>query len=78
MIKILRPGKTIKFTKTCHECGCEFEYDICDVEKDYSLCLTTYPPKYNRYVRCPHCGEKIYHDTTDDHHIITGGSYMNN
>ena len=62
-IKILKHGKKQKFTKTCPDCGCEFEYEIEDLKTDYSICLTSYPGRYNRYVLCPECGFKIIHDT---------------
>lgn len=63
-IKIIKQGKQTKFTKICPDCGCEFEYDDSDLNVDYSVCLTTYPPQYNTYVVCPCCGKRIYHGTT--------------
>ena len=45
-------GKMTKFKKICPDCGCEFEYEQEDVKVDYSVCLTTYPPKYNTYIVC--------------------------
>lgn len=64
MIKIIKDGKLTKFKKTCPDCGCEFEYEASDLSTDYSVCLTTYPPKYNTYVVCPCCGKRVYHGTT--------------
>lgn len=64
MIKVLKHGNKQKYTKVCPECGCEFEYELSDVETDYSICLTSYPAQYNRFVRCPECGCHVHHDTT--------------
>ena len=63
-IKIIKEGKVTKFTKTCPDCGCEFEYETEDLHTDYSICLTTYPCQYNTYVICPCCGRHIHHGTT--------------
>ena len=60
-IKIIKRGKMTKFTKTCHDCGCEFEYEQDDIKVDYSCCLTTYPCKYWTYVICPCCGKHLHH-----------------
>ena len=62
-IKVIKEGKPVKFTKTCHDCGCEFEYDVSDLQTDYSICLTTYPGQYNTYIVCPCCGKHIHHGT---------------
>lgn len=61
-IKVIEHGKK-NFTKVCPECGCKFEYESEDLEIDRSICLTSYPVRYNRVVTCPECGRKIYHDT---------------
>ena len=63
-IRIIKEGKKTKFTKTCPDCGCEFEYEAEDLCTDYSICLTTYPCQYNTYVICPCCGRHIHHGTT--------------
>ena len=63
-IRIIKEGKVTKFTKTCPDCGCEFEYEISDLQTDYSICLTTYPCQYNTYIVCPCCGKHIHHGTT--------------
>lgn len=63
-IRIIKEGKKTKFTKTCPDCGCEFEYETSDLQTDYSLCLTTYPVQYNTYIICPCCGKHIHHGTT--------------
>ena len=60
-IKIIKEGKTTKFTKTCPRCGCEFEYEEEDVKVDSSVCLTSYPAKYATYVICPCCGKYLDH-----------------
>jgi len=62
-IRIIKEGRVTKFTKTCPNCGCEFEYDASDLQTDYSLCLTTYPEQYNTYVVCPCCKKPIHHGT---------------
>lgn len=64
MIKIIKEGKKTKFIKTCPDCGCEFEYEAEDLQTDYTICLTSYPCKYNTYVICPCCGRHIHHGTT--------------
>ena len=48
-IKIIKEGKTGKFTKTCPNCGCEFEYEQEDV--------------YGTYVICPCCGKHLHHNS---------------
>jgi hypothetical protein len=63
-IRIIKKGKVTKFTKTCPDCGCEFEYEVSDLQTDYSICLTTYPGQYNTYIICPCCGRHIHHGTT--------------
>ena len=70
-IKIIKQGKQTRFTKICPDCGCEFEYEQEDVKVDYSVCLTTYPPKYNTYVVCPCCGKHLHHNYT------TATNYLN-
>ena len=72
MIQIIKEGKleNYKFKTTCPVCGCEFEYELCDLHKkyDFGRCLTSYPPQYmyKRYVTCPCCGENIFHDSGSD------------
>ena len=63
-IKIIKDGKLTKFKKTCPDCSCEFEYEASDLSTDYSVCLTTYPPKYNTYIVCPCCGKHLHHGYT--------------
>ena len=70
-IKIIKQGKMTKFTKTCPDCGCEFEYEASDLATDYFECLTTYPPRYNTYVVCPCCGKHLHHGYKE----TTGYSY---
>ena len=48
-IKIIKEGKIGKFTKTCPNCGCEFEYGQGDI-------------KYGTYVICPCCGKHLSHN----------------
>lgn len=52
MITILKKGKT-KFTTICKKCGCEFEYELSDLE-------------YGYYVICPECKDKCYHEFQDE------------
>ncbi len=72
MITVIKEGskEKYKFKKTCPVCGCEFDYELCDLHKDYdySTCLTSYPPQYmyTRYVNCPCCHEKVIHDSGSD------------
>ena len=63
-IKIIKEGKIKKFRKTCPDCGCEFEYEASDLSTDYSVCLTTYPPKYTTYIVCPCCRKHLHHGYT--------------
>lgn len=70
MIKIIKEGKVTKFTKTCPDCGCEFEYEMSDLQTDYRIYLTTYPGKYNTYVVCPCCGKHIHHGYTEPDYSI--------
>ena len=35
MIKITKPGKTIRYEFVCGECGCEYTSDLADVRKLY-------------------------------------------
>ena len=71
-ITIIKEGRQqdYKFKTTCTVCGCEFEYELCDLEKeyDYSMILTTSPCqyRYSRYVACPCCKTRIYHDSGTD------------
>lgn len=64
-IKIIKQGKQTKFTKICPDCGCEFEYEQEDINVDYTVCLTTYPGKYNTYVVCPCCRKHLHHGYTE-------------
>ena len=74
-IKVIKEGKPVKFTKTCPDCGCEFEYEQEDVNVDYSVFLTSYPGKYNTYVICPCCKKHLHHGyvtaTTPNYPITT-------
>ena len=73
-IKVIKQGKITKFTKTCPDCECEFEYEQDDIKVDYSCCLTTYPCKYGTYVICPCCGKHLHHgykETTGDSYPVT-------
>ena len=47
MIKIIKEGKK-SFVETCPKCGCEFEYELEDVDASGA-------------VRCPYCEERIIH-----------------
>lgn len=80
MIKIIKQGKPKHFTKTCPKCDCEFEYDFEDVVIDSSICLTTYPCKFKSFVKCPCCGELIFHDFIVQNHsfIYDKKSYFMN
>lgn len=62
-IKIIKEGKTGKFTKTCPYCGCKFEYRKEDVKVNSDICLTPYPSEYITYVICPCCGNYLLHDS---------------
>ncbi len=49
MIKITKPGKTIRYEFVCSECGCEYTADLADVRKVY--CGTPGAAACN----CPNC-----------------------
>ena len=65
-IRIIKEGKKTKFTKTCPDCGCEFEYEVEDLHTDSSICLTTYPCQFSQYVICPCCGKHLFHGYTTE------------
>lgn len=69
-IKIIKQGKTTKFTKTCPRCGCEFEHEEEDLKVDYSFCLTTYPCQFSAYVICPCCGKHLHHGYVSNPNVI--------
>ena len=71
-IKIIEEGKTEKFTKTCPNCGCKFEYEQGDVKVNYNVCLASYPSEYDTYVICPCCRKRLPHKR---YHYI---AYYNN
>ena len=49
MIRIMKPGKTIRYEFVCTECGCEYIADLADVQKLY--CGTQETVACN----CPSC-----------------------
>ena len=55
-IKIIKEGKTTKFTKTCPYCGCEFEYGQEDIKINSNFSV------YDTYVICPCCGKHLSHN----------------
>ena len=71
-ITIIKQGKpeNYKFKVTCPICGCEFEYELCDLKREYNsmIVYSTISPQYgyNRYVECPCCHEKVIHDSGSD------------
>lgn len=46
-IKIIKEGKK-EYYMTCHKCGCEFTYELEDIN-------------YNSSVKCPCCSDNLYH-----------------
>lgn len=61
-IKIIEEGKIRKFTKTCPNCGCKFEYDEGDVKTNYNDFSISYHNDYGTYVICPCCGKHLPHN----------------
>ena len=53
-MKIIKPGNLQPVEKTCHICGCIFEYTPIDIKYDTDL------TGINNYVNCPCCMTKIY------------------
>lgn len=57
MKRVIKSGSTAKkaiYSRTCR-CGCEFEYEMEDVEKTYWYPLDGV---MLWYVSCPECGDK--------------------
>ena len=52
MIRIMKPGKTIRYKFVCTECGCEYIADLADVRKLY--CGAQEEVACN----CPNCDTK--------------------
>ena len=61
MIKIIKEG-TRKIEK-CNNCGCEFYYEIEDIEKD-GLLANNSVFIGKTWVVCPQCGKEIVLTTT--------------
>ena len=57
-IKIIKEGQ-VKFPATCGRCGCEFTYELEDVNAA-------------GFVTCPCCGELIFHKRSDTVHYPFG------
>ena len=57
MIKVIKPGKRFRtfYQATCKRCGCEFEFDKEDIQREYD------GPILDSYVLCPNnsCGYAI-------------------
>ena len=53
MSKIIKEGKLPVKRMTCNYCGCEFEYDVTDLDID-TIAFVQGFERYN--LRCPHCG----------------------
>lgn len=57
MIKIIKTGKKIRtfYKATCRRCGCEFEFDKEDIQREYE------GPIQDSYILCPNssCGYSI-------------------
>ena len=72
MVKIIKEGKkeNYKFKAFCKVCGCEFEYELVDLKKeyDYYMVLTSYSVQYRyvRYVECRCCHVRVIHDQGSD------------
>ena len=66
MIKVVKHGNQI-YEKTCDRCGCVFTYDINDTDKvemdTFEKFQLGNPGGYS-FVRCPECGNKVYHSDT--------------
>lgn len=62
MIKITKPGQTV-FYAFCNHCGCEFTYEISDLQLVSS----------DNKVSCPTCGKYYYHPAMVQNPTIPGG-----
>ena len=76
-IKIIKEGKTVKFTKTCPDCGCEFEYEKRDVKANYNDVSISYPNEYGTYVICPCCGKHLPHNGYRAYYNKPNVNYVN-
>ena len=50
MIRIMKPGKTIRYKFVCIECGCEYIADLADIK------LLYYDIRKENTCNCPNCG----------------------
>lgn len=50
MIRIMKPGKTIRYEFICNECGCEYIADLADIQQLY------YDVRKANTCNCPNCG----------------------
>lgn len=66
-MKIIKPGNIQPIEKTCHICGCIFEYTPTDIQYDKDL------TGMNGYINCPYCMTKIY---TTKNTTITSPWYL--
>lgn len=57
MIEIIKEG-TRKIT-TCNICGCEFSFEVEDIETSYTEVFNAIAPRRCEYVACPQCNNKI-------------------
>ena len=64
-IKIIKEGKIGKFTKTCPNCGCEFEYEQGDVYGTHVII-------------CPCCGKHLLHNSYIAYYNNDYITYYNN
>ena len=58
MIRVIKPGKRFRtfYQATCKRCGCQFEFDDEDIQREYNKQGTI-----DSHIRCPNdsCGYAI-------------------
>ncbi len=52
-IEIIKNGKLPIIQKACYRCGCEFRFDLCEIDDARSRIFSEY------VVNCPYCGADI-------------------
>lgn len=57
-VKIIKNGELPMIGKKCECCGCEFKFDLREVD-GYNLNKCEYSPYTLYFIRCPYCGMEI-------------------
>lgn len=57
-VDIIKNGELQKIGKKCERCGCEFKFDLREVE-GRNINKYEYSPYTLYFIRCPYCGMEI-------------------